>query len=116
MTLPSSDIVLLGISILLFTYGFLNLAISPPPSNLTAIPSLTSKTFCLPVLSATQSDKQNEDKIRQTAENAYGLLVATFVSASILLILFIYNMFSKTKRPLLGYLPQCKVPAASTST
>ena len=95
------EIIIMVIGIALLYFGIININISPPPKDLNEIQSQFNKTYCLPV---TRLDATSEDKsIRDAANNAYRLMVASVISGFLLIVLDLFMIFQKYREPSLVY-------------
>ena len=89
----SPEVIILVVSILLITFGFLNINISPAPDNLNNLTSSFSHSYVLPI---TRLDKNYEEKyIRTTINNGYRLMVVSIVGGFVLLLLDIILIWIK---------------------
>lgn len=89
----SPEIIILVVSILLLTFGFLNINISPAPESLSDLTSSFSHSYVLPV---SRADKNYEDNyIKSTINNGYRLMVFSIVSGFVLFFLAIVMIWIK---------------------
>lgn len=87
------EIITLVLSILLLTFGFLNINISPAPEDINNLTSSFSHSYVLPV---SRLDKNYEEKyIRSTINNGYRLMIFSIISGVVLFLLTISMVWIK---------------------
>lgn len=80
------EILLFTIGVLLIVYSSLNIAISPPPDNLTDIPNQYGKTFCLPITAISGTSEEGVAETKKKINNAYALVILALISGIFLVL------------------------------
>lgn len=91
------EIIIFILSILLIIYGFLNIKISPAPKNINNLLSNINQIYCIEVPKLNERDN---NKVIETINNAYRLMVISILSGFLLFLLSIYMFIIKIKNPL----------------
>jgi len=85
------------LSILLIVFATMNRNISPPPSNLQNTTENYGKIYCIPVSRLDISDLTESQDVNITMNRAYQLMVVSFVSGILLLVLSLIMTYLKMK-------------------